>query len=135
MRQDRDGRTLVYGILIGAIDGDDRRGGELLEPGADILAAIRSTRSEYSMAPDGAHGALRGLEPVRRPLPAHFAPPSMYLRYITQSADASYRDTPSTAREILSRSRFEPTKWMVRCLCSMLAPGANAAAGEEDSIS
>jgi hypothetical protein len=48
VRQHEDGRTLVYGILDAAnaawgapAGGEDHRGGELLEAGADIAAAIR----------------------------------------------------------------------------------------------
>lgn len=48
VRQHEDGRALVYGILDAAIaawgapaGGEDFRGGELLEQGADIATAIR----------------------------------------------------------------------------------------------
>ena len=43
VRQHADGRTIVYAILDGAgawTGTEDRRGGELLEPGADIATAI-----------------------------------------------------------------------------------------------
>lgn len=44
-------------------------------------------------------------------------------------------DTPSAARAILSSSPPGPIKWIVRWVCSRLAPGTNSAAGDEDSIS
>lgn len=42
VRQHEDGRTLVYGKYTTCYQGErDRAGGELLQPGADIVAAIR----------------------------------------------------------------------------------------------
>ena len=51
VRHHADGRVLVYGILDAATDGDDWRGGEFLEKGADIPAAIRRV-GEYCHLPD-----------------------------------------------------------------------------------
>src|ERR1017187_7252902 len=47
----------------------------------------------------------------------------------------SARETPSVARATLSSADSGPLKWMVRWTCERLLPGANAAAGEEDSSS
>jgi hypothetical protein len=58
VRQHADGRTLVYGVLDAAISawhapagGEYIRGGELLDSGADVSAAIRRV-GEYCHLPD-----------------------------------------------------------------------------------
>jgi hypothetical protein len=51
-RQHADGRAIVYGVLDAATawtGSDDHRGGQLLDPGADIAAAIRDVGEECGL--------------------------------------------------------------------------------------
>ena len=52
------------------------------------------------------------------------------------SADVmSASATPSTDRATVSSAASGPVRWMVRWTCDRLAPGASAAAGDDDSSS
>ena len=55
VRQHADGRTIVYGVFAAATawtGSEDHRGGQLLDAGADIAAAIREVGEECGI-PDG----------------------------------------------------------------------------------
>lgn len=69
-RQHTDGRALVYGVLGAAIrewgqpaGGEDWRGGELLEPGADLAAAIRRVGQEGGLPESVVRECIADLPP------------------------------------------------------------------------
>jgi len=52
VRQHADGRSIVYGVYSTAFRGErDRRGGELLPPGADIPAAVHRVAEHLGFDP------------------------------------------------------------------------------------
>lgn len=70
VRQHADGRTLVYGVLDAAIaawgqpaGGQDRRGGELLAPGADLPAAIRRVGEDCHLPDHLIRACVADLQP------------------------------------------------------------------------
>jgi len=67
VRQHIDGRVIVYGVLDAATvwtGSEDRRGGELLEPGVEMVAAIRRVGAECQLPDSIIRECIASLPPV-----------------------------------------------------------------------